>query len=1333
MSPPSSQAPAPSADSPRKPPKAQRKEPQTPSSSSVNHGASSTDRPPATDSSISSTAKKKIKQKPPAAEPQDADALSAMDVDPAPSGSGSGSGSTPRDAAKSKKAAKNAPSSKKTVKNRSTFRPLEYRDESRNPSNLKPHTPRLEKIAAPHVESFNSIFAYSSTTGSGLLDLAVKDIARRVVFDGDPATLAGAVGARNKLEMWISNVSVAKPMLDRSGSSFSPIYPSECRERGISYRGKMVARLSWRCNGGPIQTEDRTVGYLPIMVKSIRCNLEGNSPKQLVNNHEAPDEFGGYFIVNGIERLIRLLIVPRRNHAIAIIRPSFQKRGPTYSHYGVSMRCGRPDQTSQTITVHYLTDGAVNLRFSYMRQEYMVPLLLVLRALKGASDREVFDRVTMGKTGNTFVTDRVELLLRSFQRYGVFTQQQCLAYIGSKFHVMLDSPEDSTQEEVGSEFLKRIILVHLTNDADKFDVLIFLLQKLYALVAGECAPDNPDSPQHQEVLMGGHLYNMHIKEKLAEWLDAIKLQIRSELRRSLVGVDLADRLYISRVLNKTAPDIGQKMQYFLATGNLKTRSGLDLSQATGYTIVAEKLNFYRYISHFHSIHRGAFFAELKTTTVRKLLPEAWGFLCPVHTPDGSPCGLLNHLSHTCRIITAPVDTSSVPALVASLGVGQMFAGGPRIAVDPSAGVKTNTMDDDDDTNDLQSVDSDPQIAQKLQDATMVNVMLDGRLIGWCTASTARRVARTLRHLKVTKQKNVPMDLEIGFVPPSKGGEYPGLYLFSTPARFMRPVKYLATGETDMVGSFEQVYMDIACLKEDIVPGLTTHIELHPTSILSVVANLTPFSDFNQSPRNMYQCQMGKQTMGTPAQNLQHRTDNKLYRIQTGQTPIVRPTLHQEYGLDGYPHGVNAVVAVIAYTGYDMEDASIISRGAHDRGYGYGSIYKSEFIDLNEVSRNPREAKDYHFGLFASDGKLRLSAGHLETIEQFLDADGLPKVGILLKDGDPLYAYINEVTKKVTIERYKSFESAYVDQVRLIGSDSGDEELRKVHIKLRIPRPAIIGDKFSSRHGQKGVISQKWATADMPFSESGIVPDVIINPHAFPSRMTIGMFVESLAGKSGALHGRAQDATPFQFNEEHTAADHFGRELAAAGFNYHGNEPMYSGITGEEFKADIYIGVVYYQRLRHMVSDKFQVRTTGPVHNLTQQPIKGRKRAGGIRLGEMERDSLLAHGISFVLQDRLMNCSDYTQCFVCTLCGSILSPTAVTGKRDPAVDGANGNGALSLFQTPGVSADAAGDRNGVTCLTCKTTRGIDVIAMPFVFRYLCAELVAMNVRLKLEVQ
>lgn len=520
-----------------------------------------------------------------------------------------------------------------------------------------------------------------------------------------------------------------------------------------------------------------------------------------------------------------------------------------------------------------------------------------------------------------------------------------------------------------------------------------MIRKLYSLVGGECCADNPDSPQHQEILMPGFLYGMILKEKLDEYLHGIRLQMVQDLRRQVVGCDLTDNKYITKTINRVNADIGKKLQYFLATGNLVTPSGLDLQQAAGYTIVGEKLNFTRYISHFRSVHRGAFFAELKTTTVRKLLPEAWGFLCPVHTPDGSPCGLLNHFAHKCRLVHAHLDVSHIPGLLSSLGMTQ--------PLDPSVNGRENVV-----------------------------VQLDGRIIGWAPPSLAIRMANALRRWKTEGQYEVPLDLEIGLVPISKGGQYPGLYLFGSRARMMRDVKLLANGKTDSVGPFEQVYLDIAVMNDEIEEGVTSHIEFSPTNVLSLLANLTPFSDYNQSPRNMYQCQMSKQTMGTPSTALSHRTDNKLYRLQSGQTPIVRPALHDTYGMDGYPNGTNAIVAVISYTGYDMEDAMIINKSAHERGFAHGTIYKSHITDLKLVRGDKG-----HGGVPAVHFGLGRDVREDDDKRNFVGDDGLPHMGTKLKSGDPICAYFDRSAGRTKFEKYKGDETAYVDEVRLIGSSS----------------------------------------------------------------------------------------------------------------------------------------------------------------------------------------------------------------------------------------------------------------------------------------------------------
>jgi len=734
-----------------------------------------------------------------------------------------------------------------------------------------------------------------------------------------------------------------------------------------------------------------------------------------------------------------------------------------------------------------------------------------------------------------------------------------------------------------------------------------------------------------------------------------------EIRKKKQPIDLLDLTHWKKNLLKVPSDIGKKIEYFLSTGNLVTNTGLDLQQASGYCIIAEKLNFFRYISHFRSIHRGAFFAEIRTTTVRKLLPESWGFLCPVHTPDGAPCGLLNHLSSSCHIVNIIQNTDALPGILTSLGMSPLIQGSHVFPPD------------------------------------FLSIFLDGLLMGKASTEMTQSIAEKLRILKLTKYQGVPWEMEIALVMPSDGGQYPGLYIFTTPARMMRPVKHLATGIVELIGSFEQVYMSIAVQMKEVIEGVSIHVETAPTNMLSVVANVTPFCDFNQSPRNMYQCQMGKQTMGTPAHALPHRTDNKMYRIMTPQTPIVRPALYDKYGFDNYPNGTNAVVAVISYTGYDMEDAMILNKFSFERGFGNGTVYQNKWVDLT-IYQKRGEPVLHRFGLRDKRG-----------VAGKLDSDGLPFVGAKLVEGDPLYCVIDETTGLPKVEKYKG-ELAYVEEVRVLGEDDSKKEFQKVNIKLRVPRAPIIGDKFSSRHGQKGVCSQRYPNVDMPFTESGMTPDVIINPHAFPSRMTIGMLIESMAAKAGALHGICQDATPFNFNEKQTAVDYFGEQLLKAGYNYYGNEQMYSGVTGMPLRADIFIGVVYYQRLRHMVSDKFQVRTTGPVHNLTQQPVKGRKRAGGIRLGEMERDSLLGHGTAFLLHDRLMNCSDYSHTYCCRLCGSIISPITTSS-----------------------SVGQGGNNNHVTCRTCETSKGVELIAVPYVFRYLVSELLSMNIRLNLTVK
>lgn len=1184
-----------------------------------------------------------------------------------------------------------------------------------NPPSDRSAYPALAAAVRPHVESFNALFENQKLVEKGL-----KDVGIHTVVDGNLRDSSDGL-SRNKLDLRVTDAVLERAVLPPSNKfnvTHREIYPSECRERHVTYRGKLKVKLQWRTNNGDWQELWRDLGQMPIMLRSNRCHLQNCTPSQLVQHREESEEQGGYFMINGNERLIRMLFLPRRNYPMAIVRNTFTARGPTFTKFAVQIRSVRPDQTSQTNVLHYLNDGNVTFRFSWKKAEYLIPVVMILKALVETNDREIFEGVVgsaIKQSSNSFVTDRLEMLLRTYKVYGLIGQKETRAYVGGKFRSVLDVSINLPDEEVGAKFLRKVVLPHLgncnvteTQNSDKYRQLLFMIRKLYALAAGECAVDNPDAVSNQEVLLGGFLYSMVLKERIQDWL--ISLGDLAERWANGKGSrrfsDPAfNREFSPKVVRMSNENIGNSLEYFLSTGNLVSPTGLDLSQTSGFCVLAEKINFYRFISHFRMIHRGNFFAQLKTTTVRKLLPESWGFLCPVHTPDGAPCGLLNHLAHQCQVHTTSTDVSGVEAALVRLGIYDQ----PSLVVSES-----------------------------------VVVQLDGRILGYCSPSRARMIAQTLRHWKVKREYKIPLELEIGYVPSSNRGLYPGLFLFSQPSRLIRPVKYLPLDKDDYIGSFEQPFMEIACVAADFIPGLTTHMELEPTNMLSILANMTPFSDFNQSPRNMYQCQMSKQAMGTPGTSLRYRTDNRAYLLQTGQTPVVRPPLYNTYGLDNFPNGMNAVVAVISYTGYDMDDAMIINKSSHERGFGDGVVYKTKLYSLEAGSRGRGRSKtdiNKMFG-FAPLGDRD------PVLSDLLDEDGIAFLGSRVREGDRVAAFHTvmfdpttgkhqNLDQRTSFFRYRDTEEAYIDQIRLIGSETGDQPCQAISIKYRMPRRPVIGDKFSSRHGQKGVCSQLWPAVNMPFSETGIQPDVIINPHAFPSRMTIGMFIESLAGKAGALHGLAQDSTPFQFSEEDTAGDHFGHQLMEAGFNFHGNEPMYSGVTGKEFAADIYLGVVYYQRLRHMVSDKFQVRTTGPVNALTGQPVKGRSKGGGIRIGEMERDALIAHGAAFLLQDRLMTCSDATRAWICRNCGSFLSTqvsvSAYTlkgrgsGRGGPQTSGVVRCRACARKVVFGDSKmDIWEDGTGEKFVGGDNTT---IVTVPGVLRYLDVELSAMGVKMK----
>ncbi|KAL5564528.1 hypothetical protein UlMin_027692, partial [Ulmus minor] len=1084
-----------------------------------------------------------------------------------------------------------------------------------------------------------------------------------------------------------------------------------CRQARISYTGKFMADVCFQYDDGAVIREKFNFGQFPIMLKSKLCHLRGADLQKLVSCNEESSEMGGYFILNGLERVVRLVILPKRNYPMSLVRGSFRERREGYTDKAVVIRCVREDQSAVTVKLYYLRNGSARLGFWIQGREYLLPVGIVLKALVDTTDHEIYASLTScyseknekgkGAVGTQLVAERAQIILDEVRQLSLFTHRQCLEHIGEHFQLVMEGLENESFSFVAEAVLKDYIFVHLDNNYDKFNLLIFMVQKLFSLIDQTSAADNPDSLQNQEVLLPGHLIAIYLKEKFEDWLRKAKKLIQDELNNEKKDFDLCNLAQVKKALDKNPSNrISLVVENMLKTGRIVTQAGLDLQQRAGFTVQAERLNYLRFLSHFRAVHRGASFAGLRTTSVRKLLPESWGFLCPVHTPDGEPCGLLNHMACTCRI-TSYFD--------------------PHGKVRDFFKIRMSIL------SVLVELGMSPSVPKLVQAGPpeLLSVLLDGRVVGYLSSSVIEKVVAHMRQLKVLASSVIPDDLEVGYVPLSMGGAYPGLYLFTSPSRFVRPVKNISilTKENkniELIGPFEQVFMEIRCPdggdggRRDAFPA--THEEIHPTGMLSVVANLTPWSDHNQSPRNMYQCQMAKQTMAFSLQALHCRADQKLYHLQTPQSPIVRTSTYTKYNMDEYPSGTNAIVAVLAYTGYDMEDAMILNKSSVDRGMFRGQIYQTETIDLTDQS-NRSDRNQTMFRRSNVD----------KSMSSSIDSDGLPYVGQTIQPNEPFCSIYNEVTGAIRTTKRKGSEAAFVDYVAV--DVKNKNHLQKVNIRFRQPRNPIIGDKFSSRHGQKGVCSQLWPDIDMPFSGvTGMRPDLIINPHAFPSRMTIAMLLESVAAKGGSLHGKYVDATPFAGSvkkgngengsgDGNSLVDDLGQMLREKGFNYHGVEVLYSGVYGTELTCEIFIGPVYYQRLRHMVSDKFQVRSTGTVDQVTRQPIKGRKRGGGIRFGEMERDSMLAHGASYLLHDRLHTCSDHHIADVCSICGSILT----TSFLQPPKRNVREIGGL-----PPVRASRK-----VTCHACQTGRGMETVAMPFVFRYLAAELAAMNIKMTLQ--
>jgi DNA-directed RNA polymerase II subunit RPB2 len=1066
----------------------------------------------------------------------------------------------------------------------------------------------------------------------------IEKILPSIISDYFPIQLNFDSDKIKHLSLSVTNINIGEPFTTENNGCSKLLTPEVARLRNYSYVASInvdfKSTVTISENEIHTQLKDKTIkniviGYIPILLKSKYCILNKNP-----YNNECKYDHGGYSIINGNEKVI--ISQERSVYNVPLVFKQ-SKASSKYS-YTCEIRT-LPEKkyfmpkisTIKITKKENIYDNLLKVSLPHLKQE--IPLFILFKALGCISDKEIIHYI-INNDNSKFDGLSIKILYLSIKEAEDITSEpEALEYISRYINSTYTLSDDKRIKYIKDVVLKDY-LSHLNSDLSKLFFTGYMVNKLLKCYLNISKLDDRDSYLNKRVDCIGPLLGSLTFQCFNKISKDIKNYIQKEINSGLWNMnqnygELINEVNIHKMIK--CSHIENVIKSSMATGNWGLKMNVSKQ---GVSQVLNRLSYLSTISHLRRIQTPNS-DNGKLIPPRKLHSSHWGYVCPSETPEGQSVGIVKNISMNGEI-TTQISSDPIRYYIKKYIIPfndfniykqnkndfiKVFINGDWIGFTTHY---RNMLNDFKEfrNHGLIHIHSSISLDQLNRN---INIFTDGG-----------RLTRPL--LKVKKNKLFYNKLYQNNL---KNGSFKWIDLVtSINKNDICPIEY--------IDIYEAQNILCATYPNKIDDKNYSHSEIHPSMILGLLTSCIPFPHHNQAPRNTYQSAMGKQAVGVPTSNFQNRYDTFTNILSYPQKPLVDTKVSKYLNLNKLPSGINVIIAIATWTGYNQEDSVIFNRNALNRGLFNSTFYRTY---KDEEKKNQLTGEEE---VFMKADKMNLLFPKPHNYDK-INEQGFIDRNTGVNDNDIIIGkVIPNKNKENTKYKYidsstivRKNEKGFIDN-HYVANNSEGYKLCKV--KIREHRYPNIGDKFSSRHGQKGTVGMIYDEENMPFTKDGIVPDIIINPHAIPSRMTIAQLFENVLGKVCCETGHVGDGTAFNKLNFQSIEE----LLKKYDFDKHGNEVLYNGFTGEQMHTDIFMGTTYYQRLKHMSCEKIHSRSTGPIVSMTRQPSEGRAAYGGLRFGEMERDCMVAHGTTDFIKERMLTVSDDYYVFICDKCGLIVN-------------------------------------------------------------------------------